>query len=86
MALLHDIAKWLDEQPDWVSDAARRVLQNGSLSEADADDLSAILLDAAGLPDLVGREAIRLDAAALPAEQPEGSAVSLTGIRLLSCI
>lgn len=81
MALLHDIAKCLDEQPDWVSDATRRILQNGSLTESDADDLSAILLDAAGLPDLVGREAIRLDPAALPAEQPEGSAVSLTGIR-----
>jgi energy-coupling factor transporter ATP-binding protein EcfA2 len=80
VSLLHDIAKWLDDQPDWVSDAARRIMQNGILAEADIDDLTALLLDSAGLPDLVGRVAIRLDPSTLPAEQPEGVAVSLTGI------
>jgi energy-coupling factor transporter ATP-binding protein EcfA2 len=82
VALLHDIANWLDDQPDWVSDAARRIMQNGTLAETDIDDLAALLLDSVGLPDLVGgRTAVRLDVAAIPAEQPEGAAVSLTGIR-----
>lgn len=80
MALLHDIAKWLDDQPDWVSDAARRIMLNGALSETDIDDLTALLLDSVGLPDLVGRTAVRLDPATLPTEQSEGAAVSLTGI------
>lgn len=80
MALLHDIAKWLDDQPDWVSDAARRIMQNGALAESDIEDLTALLLDSFGIPDLIGRAAIRLDSTILPAEQPEGIAVSLTGI------
>lgn len=79
--MLHDIAKWLDDQPDWVSDAARRLMQNGILTEADIDDVAALLLESTGLPDMVGRTPIRLDPATLPAEQPEGAAVSLIGIR-----
>ena len=80
MWLLHDIAKWVDEQADWVSDAARRIVQNGVLTDDDIHDLTALLLESVGLPDPIGRVAIRLDPKFLPTEQPEGAAVSLTGI------
>jgi hypothetical protein len=81
LALLQEITKWVDNQPDWVSDAARRILENGSLNDKDIDAIVALLLDSVGLPDLIGYQAVRLDPSMFPAKQPEGAAVALTGIR-----
>lgn len=81
MSLLQEIASWLADQPEWLSDAARRVLQNGSLAEVDIDDLLALLKESVGLPDKQKRKAVRLDESMIPREPPGGTAVSLTGIR-----
>ena len=81
MSLLQEIASWLADQPEWLSDAARRVLQNDSLAEEDIDDLLALLKVSVGLPDKQGRKAVKLDESMIPREPPVGTAVSLTGIR-----
>lgn len=43
-----DIRQWLHKQPDWLQDAAERLLKQGSLSPTDVEDLVARLRTAAG--------------------------------------
>lgn len=83
MSLLKDISDWLASpaQPNWVSDAGRRIFQQGRLTDADIDDLAALLKSSKGVPDPKGRVAVRLDPSIVPAEQPDGAAITLTAIR-----
>jgi hypothetical protein len=83
MAALQDLAKWSADLPDWLSDAARRCIQKGELDAQDFDDLAAILMKSAGIPDPLGRNAVRLDPATIPAEPPPGAPISLKAIRKL---
>ena len=77
MAALQDLAKWSADLPDWLSDAARRCIQKGQLDAQDFDDLAAILMKSADIPDPLGRNALRLDPATIPAEPPPGASISL---------
>ncbi len=43
-----DVRQWLHKQPDWLQDAAERLLKQGSLSPLDVKDLVARLKTAAG--------------------------------------
>ena len=43
-----DIRQWLNKQPDWLQDAAERLLKQGSLSATDVKDLVAHLRTADG--------------------------------------
>ncbi len=46
--LSDDICQWLHKQPDWLQDAAERLLKKGSLSPTDVKDLVARLRTAEG--------------------------------------
>lgn len=83
MSLLKDISDWLTSktQPDWVSDAGRRIFQQGQLTDTDIDDLAALLKSSKGIPDPKGRVAVRLDPSIVPAGQPDGAVITLTAIR-----
>ncbi len=83
MAALQDLAKWSAALPDWLSDAARRAIVKGQLAAQDFDDLTALLMESAGIPDLLGRKAVRLGPAMIPAEPPAGASISLKAIRKL---
>jgi hypothetical protein len=49
MSILSQIAKWAKGLPDWQSDAVRRILVKGDLTESDQKDLLAILKKTKGL-------------------------------------
>ncbi|MDP2653904.1 MAG: hypothetical protein Q8Q08_07730 [Candidatus Omnitrophota bacterium] len=42
-----ELEKWFQDRPKWLQDAARRILQNGILTDADFDELYAICTDEA---------------------------------------
>ncbi|WP_320534410.1 AAA family ATPase [Robbsia andropogonis] len=41
--VFHEIRAWLFRQPDWLQDAAERILKNGALREADCVALAALI-------------------------------------------
>lgn len=81
MAALQDLAKWSADLPDWLSDVARRCNQKGQLDAQDFDDLTAILMESGGIPDPLGRKAVRLDPATIPAEPSPEASIALKAIR-----
>lgn len=81
MSLITEIAQWADAHSAWMSDGARRLVQQQALSEADIDDLEALIKEAVGLTDPKGRVPTRVDIGALPTYSDTGSSVSLTAIR-----
>ncbi len=83
MSLLKDISDWLSSktQPDWVSDAGRRIFQQGRLTDADINDLAALLKFSKGVPDPKERVAVRLDPSIVPAGQPNGAVITLAAIQ-----
>ena len=44
-----NLAKWFKDRHDWLQDAARRLLENGSLSSTDIEDLTLLCKKDAGL-------------------------------------
>ena len=81
MSLIGEIAKWADAHSAWMSDGARRLVQQKSLSESDVDDLHALIKLAAKLDDPSGRQPVRVNAGAIPSAGVAGSVVSLAAIR-----
>jgi energy-coupling factor transporter ATP-binding protein EcfA2 len=51
MGVLSKIAKWAKGLPDWQSDAVRRILVKGDLTESDRKELLAILKKTKGIED-----------------------------------
>jgi len=81
MSALQEIAKWSLSLPAWLYDASRRAIEKGTLSDQDFDDLTGILMESVGIPDPLGRRAVRLDPSMIPSESPPGAKISLTSIR-----
>jgi energy-coupling factor transporter ATP-binding protein EcfA2 len=51
MSVLNQIVKWAKGLPDWQSDAVRRILVKGDLTESDRKELLAILKKTKGIED-----------------------------------
>jgi len=81
MSIVAEIIGWANEQSDWISDAVRRILEQGTLKEEDVNDLAAILKTKYGFKDPNERIAKTLDPNTLPVQASEAPAVSLTAIR-----
>jgi hypothetical protein len=81
MSALQEIAKWSVGLPAWLSDAGRRAIEKGTLCDQDFDDLTGILMESVGIPDPLGRKAVRLDPTIIPLESPSGGKISLKSIR-----
>jgi hypothetical protein len=81
MSLIGEIAQWADAHSAWLSDGARRLVQQQSLSESDIDDLQALIKIAANLEDPNGRKPVRVNTGAIPSAGVAGSAISLAAIR-----
>lgn len=81
MSVISEIAAWAREQPEWVSDAMRRLFTQRSLDDSDIEDLAAMLLATQGFVDPKQRVAIALDENQLPQVAADSPAVSLVAIR-----
>lgn len=80
MQIIQKIAAWAAGQPAWIDDAIRRLV-SGPLSQADLRELADLAKSEHGLPDPLGRTAIRLDSATLPASLNDGVDVNLLSFR-----
>ena len=81
MSLVREIAQWADVQAEWMSDAVRRLIAQGSLTETDRTDIVALMKASAGLPDPEQRKAVRVVLDALPDAAAPGPGVSITALR-----
>lgn len=81
MQIFHDIGGWLSTQPGWLSDCARRLFVQGSLSPEDRADLFALVKAHHGIADPKGREPVPLDPTAIPAKPQAGADIRLRAIR-----
>jgi ABC-type cobalamin/Fe3+-siderophores transport system ATPase subunit len=81
MQIIQDIGGWLAQQPPWLSDCARRLLQQGTLGLGDKEDLVALVKVHHGFKDPKGRQPAPLDPAQIPAAVQEGVDVSLRALR-----
>lgn len=81
MQIIQDIGGWLAQQPPWLSDCARRLLQQGTLGPGDREDLVALVKVHHGFKDPKGRLPAPLDLAQIPAAAQAGVDVSLRALR-----
>ncbi|WP_250439735.1 AAA family ATPase [Delftia tsuruhatensis] len=81
MQLIQDIGSWLAQQPPWLSDCARRLLQQGNLSQQDREDLVALVKVHHGFKDPKGRQPVPLDHAHIPVVPQDCVDVSLRALR-----
>jgi len=79
MRIIQKIATWAAAQPAWIDDAVRRLI-SGPLKAEDIQDLAALAKAEHGIPDPVGRAAIRLDHMTLPTAGEAGVDVSLVAL------
>lgn len=81
MTIIQDIGGWLAQQPPWLSDCARRLLQQGTLGLGDKEDLVALVKVHHGFKDPKGRQPEPLDPAQIPAAAQAGVDVRLLALR-----
>jgi energy-coupling factor transporter ATP-binding protein EcfA2 len=79
MGVLSKIAKWAKGLPDWQSDAVRRILVKGDLTESDRNELLAILKKTKGIedPNNPAPSPITLQASDMPGPSDSKSVVIL---------
>jgi energy-coupling factor transporter ATP-binding protein EcfA2 len=83
MSLLQQILLWSQGLPAWQGEAVSRLLKKQTLSDADRDDLYALLKSAHGIPDPQGRTAKPLNASLVPASPGSPASVRLLAIKNL---
>lgn len=73
MDILAKIFEWIQKQPDWQSDAFRRIweTESGALSDDDISDLIALVKLSCGIPDDMNRNARPF--LPLPKKRPTGA-------------
>lgn len=81
MTLVREIAEWADEQSAWMSDAVRRIVAQGTLSDDDVSDIVALIKESVGEPDILGRVPERVHLDALPVRGAEANDVSIVALR-----
>ncbi len=83
MSILHEILIWSQTLPAWQSDAIARLFAKEVLSDADLDDLFALLKVEHGIPDPKGRTANKLSAEQIPAPALLNTQVKLLALKNL---
>lgn len=78
---MQGIGEWLAQQPSWLSDCARRLLQHGTLDSGDKEDLVALVKVHHGFKDPKGRLPTPLDPAQIPSAAQQGVDVRLRALR-----
>lgn len=81
MQIIHDIGNWLSEQPAWLSDCARRLLSQVTLSPDDKADLVALLKVHHGFKDPRDRKPIPVEQSQIPIAPEEGADIRLRALR-----
>lgn len=81
MSLVHEIATWANSRSEWMSDAVRRLIAQGSLEEADYADIAALMKSSVGWQDPQQRKAVRVQVDALPDKGASGVDVRITALR-----
>lgn len=79
MSVYGEILTWSGSLPSWQQDALRRLVTQGSLSDADVDDLTAMARRQAGIADPAPTP-IALSSSHLPAGGATGPTVSIEAI------
>jgi len=83
VSILQDILSWAHNLPAWQSDAIARLFSRQTLSQADLEDLYALLKAEHGIPDPEGRVANRLRADQIPAVSVANSRIELLAMKNL---
>lgn len=81
MSLVREIAQWADSQAEWMSDAVRRLLAQGSLSEADRAEIALLIKASVGLADGQPPKAVRVALDGLSVDAAPGENISITALR-----
>lgn len=81
MSLVREIAAWADSHSEWMSDAVRRLVAQGELSDTDHVDIAALMKSSVGWQDPQQRKAVRVQIDALPDAAAPGIDVSVTALR-----
>lgn len=87
--ILARIADWIETQQPWLSDAARRLVVNGRIEEAEIGEIIALVKADAGIEDPAGRAAQPLTRDLLPvgdAASPPVTLLELRGLRGVNAI
>ncbi|SPA23616.1 conserved hypothetical protein [Cupriavidus taiwanensis] len=77
------IADWIETQEPWLSDAARRLVINGRIDEAEIGEIIALAKAHAGIDDPAGRVAQPLTRDMLPAVDAASKPITLLALRTL---
>jgi energy-coupling factor transporter ATP-binding protein EcfA2 len=83
MLILQEILNWSQTLPAWQSDAIARLFAKEVLSDADLDDLFALMKMEHGIPDPKGRAANKLSAEQIPAQALPNTHVRLIALKNL---
>lgn len=83
MSIFQEILKWSQGLPAWQSDAIARLFAKEALSEADLDDLFALMKAEHGIPDPQCRTANKLSAEQIPAPAAPNTHVRLLALKSL---
>jgi len=81
--LIVKIAEWAIAQAPWMSDAARRLFQNGRIDDKEIPEILALLKSHAGLVDPEGRKPQTLTPDMIPATKAPENSVALLSLRNL---
>lgn len=83
MSILQEILNWSQTLPAWQSDAIARLFAKEALSEADLDDLFALMKAEHGIPDPLCRIANKLSAEQIPAPAAPNTHIRLLALKSL---
>jgi len=83
MSIFQEILKWSEGLPAWQSDAIARLFAKEALSEADLDDLFALMKAEHGIPDPQCRTANKLNAEQIPAPAAPNTHIRLMALKNL---
>ncbi len=86
MTILSEIQKWSEKLPTWQQHAVAVLYERPVPTADDLEDILALLLDAHGIPDLLGRDARKLTTEQVAAPQAGQPIVQLTSIKNLQYV
>ncbi|MBZ8140367.1 hypothetical protein CLD22_10705 [Rubrivivax gelatinosus] len=86
MTILSEIQKWSEKLPTWQQHAVAVLYERPVPTAEDLEDILALLLDAHGIPDHLGREARKLTTEQVAAPQAGQPIVQLTSIKNLQYV
>lgn len=81
--LLARIVEWIETQQTWLSDAARRLVENGRIDAGELEDILAMAKASVGIPDPRDRQARPLTRDMIPADAAQGRTPTLVAMQNL---